>query len=125
MSDPKCYAAAALLTGTVGELRDVWEGTSFAIERLQAAEACVDEEQAGLASRVAPSWHLSFTPTPTPLQKLAAADKVSVHYRSHILPVNGRGVVQKPQFCCFAWRQQSAVLIAGACSYHPRGGQQR
>ena len=65
-----------LLTGTVSELRDVWEATSFQIERLQAAEACVAEEQAGLASRVAPSWHLSFTPTATPPEKLSAADKV-------------------------------------------------
>ena len=70
-------AAVALLPGTVGELRNIWEQTSFAIERLQAAEACVDEEQAGLAMRVAPSWHLSFTPTPTPPEKLAAADKVA------------------------------------------------
>ena len=69
-------AATSLMTGTVGELRDVWEETSFAIERLQAAEACVDEEQAGLATRVAPSWHLSFTPTATPPEKLTAADKV-------------------------------------------------
>ena len=74
---PKHKARIALLTGTVGEFRDVWEETSFVIERLQAAEACVDEEQAGLSSRVAPSWHLSFTPTPTPPHKLSATDKVA------------------------------------------------
>ena len=68
----------AMLAGTVGELRDVWEATSFQIERLQAAEACVNEEQAGLASRVAPSWQLSFTPRPTPPEKLTAADKVEL-----------------------------------------------
>jgi hypothetical protein len=64
------------LAGTVGELRDVWEATSFQIERLQATEACVNEEQAGLAKRTAPSWHLSFTPRSTPPEKLTAADKV-------------------------------------------------
>ena len=69
----------ASLAGTVGELRDVWEATSFEIERLQAAEACVNEEQAGLASRAAPSWHLSFTPTPTLPEKLSPADKVDTH----------------------------------------------
>ena len=65
-----------MLAGTVGELRDVWEATSFQIERLQAAEACVNEEQASLASSIAPSWHLSFTPRPTPPEKLTASDKV-------------------------------------------------
>ena len=67
-----------MLAGTVGELRDVWEATSFQIERLQATETCVNEEQAGLATRVAPSWHLSFTPRPTPPEKLTAADKVQL-----------------------------------------------
>lgn len=71
-------AVLALLAGTVGGLRDIWEATSFEIERLQAAEACVAEEQAGLASRVAPSWHLSFTPTATPPEKLSAKDKVAM-----------------------------------------------
>lgn len=62
--------------GSVAELRDVWEATSFQIERLQAAEAHVAEEQRGLAARTAPRWALAFTPQPTPPQMMAATDKV-------------------------------------------------
>ena len=65
-----------LLPGTVAALRDVWEATSFQIERLQAAEATVAEEQAGQASRTAPKWSLSFTPQATAPEKMAATDKV-------------------------------------------------
>ena len=46
----------------LGALRDEWEATSFELEKLQAAPACVAQEQAGLASRHAPGWQLSFTP---------------------------------------------------------------
>lgn len=66
------------LAGTVAELRDVWEASSFQIERLQAAEASVAEEQRGLASRSAPRWALSFTPQPTAPEKMAATDKVGL-----------------------------------------------
>ena len=111
-SGPKCDAAVALLTGTVGELRDIWEGTSFAIERLQAAEACVDEEQAGLASRVAPSWHLSFTPTPTPPEKLAAADKVNVHHTSQTA-ADAHG-------CCLEGKLTISASLPGASRFWPR-----
>lgn len=58
------------------ELRGVWEETAFQLERLQAAEETVAAEQAGQAGRVAPVWHLPFTPAPTPPEKMAASDKV-------------------------------------------------
>jgi hypothetical protein len=63
---------AAAVSGTTPALRDVWEATSFQLERLQAAEECVEAEQAGLASRRAPQWRLPFTPEWTPADKLAA-----------------------------------------------------
>ncbi len=50
----------------------MWEATSFQLERLQAAEECVEAEQAGLASRTAPRWALSFTPQWTPGSKMNA-----------------------------------------------------
>jgi hypothetical protein len=56
--------------------RDVWEETSFALERLQAAEECVDQEQSGLKSRTAPTWKLPFTPAFTPADKMSSTDKV-------------------------------------------------
>ena len=43
-------------------LRDVWEETSFRLERLQSSPATVAEEQAGLAARKAPTWHLPYVP---------------------------------------------------------------
>jgi phosphoribosylformylglycinamidine synthase len=66
------------ISGTAPELRDVWEETGFQLERLQAAEATVTEEQTGLAARTAPQWRLPFTPEWTPPEKLAAQDKVRV-----------------------------------------------
>ncbi len=65
-----------VVSGGTAALRDVWEETSFALERLQAAEECVEAEQQGLKHRRAPVWHLPFTPAFTPEEKLQAADKV-------------------------------------------------
>lgn len=67
----------SLYKGTTPALRDVWEATSFRLERLQAAEATVAAEQAGLAKRQAPQWRLPYTPEWTPPEKLDAQDKVS------------------------------------------------
>ncbi|KAL4423911.1 hypothetical protein ABPG75_001212 [Micractinium tetrahymenae] len=64
--------------GTTPALRDVWEATSFQLERLQCAEENVEAEQTGLASRRAPQWRVPFTPAWTPADKLAASDKVRV-----------------------------------------------
>lgn len=58
--------------GTTPALRDVWEATSFQLERLQAAEENVEAEAAGLAARGAPQWRVPFTPVWTPADKLAA-----------------------------------------------------
>jgi len=56
--------------GGTAELRDIWEEGAFHLERLQAAEECVNAEQALQASRLAPTWTLPFTPTWTPEAKL-------------------------------------------------------
>lgn len=64
------------ISGDVGVLRDVWEETSFVLERMQAAEECVAQEQAGLKDAKAPKWVLPFTPTLTPKDKITASDKV-------------------------------------------------
>jgi phosphoribosylformylglycinamidine synthase len=44
------------------DLRDLWEATSFALDRLQAGAACVDAEQSGLRTRKAPPYHTPHTP---------------------------------------------------------------
>ncbi|KAA6424168.1 MAG: putative phosphoribosylformylglycinamidine chloroplastic mitochondrial-like [Trebouxia sp. A1-2] len=64
--------------GGMAELRDVWEEGAFHLERLQAAEECVNAEQALQASRQAPTWTLPFTPTWTPEANLKASGKVRV-----------------------------------------------
>ncbi|NOZ77625.1 MAG: phosphoribosylformylglycinamidine synthase [Acidobacteria bacterium] len=46
-------------------LRDAWEATSFALDRLQADPACVERERSGLAARTAPAFALSFRPRNT------------------------------------------------------------
>jgi len=43
-------------------LRDVWEETSYHLDRLQANPVCVDEEKKVNFDRKGPQYHLSFTP---------------------------------------------------------------
>lgn len=42
------------------ELRAMWENTSFQLERLQASEICVKQEEEGLARRTQPYFKLTF-----------------------------------------------------------------
>lgn len=51
---------AVVVDEAMPALRDAWEATAFTLEALQAAPATVAEEQAGLASRKAPTWRLPF-----------------------------------------------------------------
>lgn len=43
-------------------LRALWEDTSFQLERLQANEMCVKQEEEGLARRTQPYLKLAFDP---------------------------------------------------------------
>lgn len=43
-------------------LRALWEDTSFQLERLQANEMCVKQEEEGLARRSQPYLKLAFDP---------------------------------------------------------------
>ena len=52
-----------VLQEKVAQLRDVWEATSFQLERLQCSPRCVEEEEAGLRDRQAPEYALSFVPS--------------------------------------------------------------
>lgn len=44
------------------ELRDIWEETSFVLERRQANPHCVQEEQTGLRHRMSPPYAITFNP---------------------------------------------------------------
>lgn len=48
------------------DLRAVWEDTSFQLERLQANEICVNQEEDGLAKRTQPYFKLTFDPCEIP-----------------------------------------------------------
>nr|XP_023650572.1 phosphoribosylformylglycinamidine synthase [Paramormyrops kingsleyae]XP_023650573.1 phosphoribosylformylglycinamidine synthase [Paramormyrops kingsleyae]XP_023650574.1 phosphoribosylformylglycinamidine synthase [Paramormyrops kingsleyae] len=58
-----------VLSESLPRLRDLWESTSFQLERLQASLPCVEQEEAGLASRTAPCYKLTFDPEQTPSAK--------------------------------------------------------
>ncbi|MEW5304184.1 MAG: hypothetical protein WDW36_006814 [Sanguina aurantia] len=78
---PACaisVAGVSQISGGTAALRDVWEETSFALERLQSAAECVDAEQSGLKDQKAPKWVLPFTPAFTPADKMASTNKVRV-----------------------------------------------
>jgi phosphoribosylformylglycinamidine synthase len=68
----------AVLVADMRDLRDLWEATSFELDRLQADPAHVEQEQSGLRERTAPPFSLTYSPQPTAPEVLAAADKIPV-----------------------------------------------
>ncbi|KAJ9160153.1 hypothetical protein P3X46_025583 [Hevea brasiliensis] len=59
-------------------LRDVWEETSFHLEKFQRLASCVDMENEGLKSRHEPYWKLSFIPSFTDEKYMTATLKPKV-----------------------------------------------
>ncbi|GLT43829.1 hypothetical protein SLA2020_177590 [Shorea laevis] len=59
-------------------LRDMWEDTSFQLEKLQRLASCVELEKEGLKFRHEPSWKLSFTPSFTDEKYMKATSKPKV-----------------------------------------------
>lgn len=66
------------LNQKTSHLRDMWEETSFQLEKFQRLATCVDLEKEGLKNRREPSWSLSFTPTFTDEKYLTATLKPKV-----------------------------------------------
>ncbi len=60
------------------DLRDLWEKTSFQLDRRQADPGCVAEEASGLKHRRAPSWGLSYRPEPTPESVMNRSERIPV-----------------------------------------------
>jgi len=52
-----------MLDAKMADLRDLWEETSFRLERRQCNTDCVEAEQQGLRNRRAPPFHLTFDPS--------------------------------------------------------------
>ena len=59
-------------------LRQIWEETSYQLERLQMNPACADAEKVNIADRKGPVYHLSFIPELTPASVLAKKKKPKV-----------------------------------------------
>ena len=59
-------------------LRDVWEATSFQLEKRQRDPECVAQEEAGLKNRKAPEWKLTFEPRQTPSSVMEGETKHKV-----------------------------------------------
>lgn len=55
-----------VLKENLPSLRALWEDTSFQLERLQANEMCVKQEEEGLAKRTQPYLKLTFDPCEMP-----------------------------------------------------------
>jgi phosphoribosylformylglycinamidine synthase len=67
-----------VLNADVRDLRDLWESTSFEIDRLQASPQHVEQERAGLRERTGPKYVVPFEVGPTPRDLLEADDKFRV-----------------------------------------------
>jgi phosphoribosylformylglycinamidine synthase len=59
-------------------LRNIWETTSYHLDRLQANPACVDEENKVNFNRNGPRYHLSFIPKETPSGFMNSENKPKV-----------------------------------------------
>ncbi|KAK4403285.1 putative phosphoribosylformylglycinamidine synthase, chloroplastic/mitochondrial [Sesamum angolense] len=66
------------LTEETYVLRDLWEETSFQLEKFQRLASCVELERKGLRNRHEPSWVLSFTPSYTDEKYMTATLKPKV-----------------------------------------------
>ncbi|GAX81039.1 hypothetical protein CEUSTIGMA_g8474.t1 [Chlamydomonas eustigma] len=103
--------------GSTPDLRDVWEETAFVLERMQAAEECVEAEQKLQRTRTTPKWKLPFKPTFTPAEKLASTDKVRVA----IIREEGSNGDREMSAACFAagmepWDITMSDLLNGRAS---------
>ena len=67
-----------ILGDDLRDLRDLWEETSFQLDRLQANPEFVAEEKAGLRRRAGPQFKLTFTPKQTARSVLEQETKIPV-----------------------------------------------
>lgn len=74
------YNGKRVFASKMTSLRDLWEETSYRLDRLQANPECVDQEKRVIRDRVSPIYELSFTPESTPhvFIKKGAKPKVAI-----------------------------------------------
>lgn len=59
------YGQDIVLNDSIVRLRDLWESTSFALEKLQCDPTCVAQEEQGLSKRIGPQYHWTYPVQPT------------------------------------------------------------
>ena len=69
---------STVLNDDLANLRDLWEETSYRLDRLQANPQCVEQERLSLRQRTTPAYTLPFTPSPTAPEILEARTKIPV-----------------------------------------------
>jgi phosphoribosylformylglycinamidine synthase len=72
------FNGAEVLSDDVKDLRDLWEETSFQLDRLQANPGCVEQEQSGLRHRTGLKFKVPFVPRLTPSAILESDTKIPV-----------------------------------------------
>ncbi len=72
------YNGDVVLQENMHILRQIWEETSYQLERLQMNPDCADEEKKSIFLRTGPTYNLNFTPTATPPEVINRTDKPRV-----------------------------------------------
>ncbi len=72
------YNQDVVLQENMHVLRQIWEETSYQLERLQMNPECADEEKKNIFIRTGPTYNLSFTPQPTPPDIFTRQEKPKV-----------------------------------------------
>ncbi|MDJ0623089.1 MAG: phosphoribosylformylglycinamidine synthase [Desulfocapsaceae bacterium] len=72
------YNNEVVLQENMHILRQIWEETSYQLERLQMNPDCADEEKKNIFIRTGPSYNLSFSPQPTAPEILKREEKPKV-----------------------------------------------
>ncbi|MCX8022069.1 MAG: phosphoribosylformylglycinamidine synthase [Syntrophorhabdaceae bacterium] len=72
------YNGNRVLDHDMCALRDLWEETSYRIERLQMNPLCAEEEKRNIYDRKGPVYKVTFEPEPTPFNILEREDRPEV-----------------------------------------------
>ena len=67
-----------LLSEDMRKLRQLWEETSYRLEKLQTNPSCVEEERKNIYDKISPKYKLSFAPNPTSLKIIKSTNKPKV-----------------------------------------------
>jgi phosphoribosylformylglycinamidine synthase len=72
------FAGKDVLNEEMRKLREIWEETSYQLDRIQTNPPCADEEKKAIFDRTGPDYKLSFIPEETPADILVRKDKYKV-----------------------------------------------